>query len=187
MGCREQRRQRQRHELRRRRKADRRSCRERRGAGACDGQAEHRQHGQHRHERIVRVRLEGEHRVGIGRPREAERHPQLAARRPRAQATAEQHQPEQREQVEGQRGSVRRRQVIPDAAPGHRLLERDVGEVVHRPVGVAALDVVAEPRAVERVPVGDAVGADHTGVPDVDRAGVQHVEPRSEAHEQHDP
>ena len=63
---------------------------------------------------------------------------------------------------------------------GQIRLEGDVGEVVDRAVGVALRDVVGEV-VVERLAVGDPVGADHARVADVDRARVGHVEPDPEA------
>ena len=74
---------------------------------------------------------------------------------------------------------MRRGQVVPAPAPGQRLLERHVEQVVDRPVGVALLDVLGEPRAVELVAVHDPVGADHARVADVDHVRVDHVRGRS--------
>ena len=63
------------------------------------------------------------------------------------------------------------------AVPGEDQLERDVGEVVERAVDVA-LEVEPEREAalVERLAVGDPVGADHPGDADVDHVRVDDVE-----------
>ena len=79
---------------------------------------------------------------------------------------------------------MRRREVVPGTAPRQRLLEGDVGVVVDRPVGVAVLVVVRE-MPVERAPVGEPVGADDTGVADVDHVGVRQVQPDAKSDEEH--
>ena len=74
-------------------------------------------------------------------------------------------------------------QVVPFARPGPDPLEGDVGVVVDRPVGVPLGDAVGEV-AVDRLAVGDPVGADDAGVADVGRAGVGHVEADPEPHQE---
>ena len=74
-------------------------------------------------------------------------------------------------------------QVVPGAAPGKRLLERDVRVVGDRAVGVAGLVVVGEV-AVDRLLVRDPVGADHSRVAHVDHVGVSDVEGDSPSDQQ---
>ena len=134
----------------------------------------------------LRVGLQREQRVRVGRPGEAQRQAQLPALRgPARSRLPSRISPAEREQVEGDRRAVRGGQVVPRAAPRHRLLEGQVGQVVDRPVGVAALHVLAEPGPVEVVAVGDPVGADHARVAHVDHVRVDHVQRHAEAHEQH--
>ena len=92
------------------------------------------------------------------------------------EARAEQQQPDDHEQVGGDRGGVRRRQVVPAPTPRQCLLEGDVEQVVERAVGVAPLDVDREALAVERIAVDDPVGADHARVAHVDHVRVEHVQ-----------
>ena len=74
-------------------------------------------------------------------------------------------------------------EVVPVAGVGPDPLEGEVGEVVDRAVGVALGDVIGEV-VVDRFAVGDAVGADHPCVADVDHAGVGDVEADAEAHQE---
>ena len=80
------------------------------------------------------------------------------------------------ERVEDERRGVRGGQVVPRAAPRQQLLERDVEQVGDRPVRVAVL-VVRRPAAVERVAVGDLVGADDAREADVDDVRARDVQP----------
>ena len=143
-------------------------------------------------------------RERIRDPREGERH-----RQPRpAEAQADEREPEQAEQVEGDRGEVRGGQVVPLAGPAESEVAGQVGLVRDRPVGVALrvrglaapvrLDAVADlavgvGRAARlsrsstgKWPYGDLsvrdpVGADHARVADVDHVRGAHVEPDPEA------
>ena len=66
---------------------------------------------------------------------------------------------------------------IPDPVPGPDELERDVGEVVDRPVHVALeVESQRERSLVQRLAGGDPVRADHAGDPDVDDPRVGDVE-----------
>ena len=56
-----------------------------------------------------------------------------------AEPQADQHEAEDRDQVERDRRRVRRRQLVPAAAPAEDCVARHVGLVRHRPIGVAAL------------------------------------------------
>ena len=87
-------------------------------------------------------------------------------------------------EIKGDRGRVRGGQVVPAPAPAEDQPERDVGEVVDRPVGVAEL-VVMRPQPVEQVAVDELVGADHPGVADVDHVGAEDVQPDPQADQEH--
>ena len=135
---------------------------------------------------VVRVRLECERGVRIRRPGERERDSQVSALRPRAQSPAEHEQPEQREQVERDRRPVPGCQVARLGVRSENALEREVEQVVHRPVGVAVLVVSRESAAIEPVTRGDPVRPDDARVPDVDHARVRHVQRDAEAHQEQD-
>ena len=64
-------------------------------------------------------------------------------------------------------------------APRPEPLERDVGDVVDRPVGVAVLVVARERRRRAGSPCDELVGADHARVADVDDVGVRRRSGRS--------
>ena len=66
-------------------------------------------------------------------------------------------------------------EVVPGAAPREDLLEGHVRVVGDRAVGVAGLVVRGEV-VVDRLAVGDPVGADHARVADVDHVRVGHVQ-----------
>ena len=76
--------------------------------------------------------------------------------------------------IEEDRRGVRRGHVVPDAVPRPQRLERDVGEVGDRPVGVA----VRCGRRVERRSVGDRVRADDRRHADVDHTAVRRCRAR---------
>ncbi len=80
-----------------------------------------------------------------------------------------------------------RGEVIPGAAPGKDLFEGDVGVVRDRAVRVARL-VVAGEVAVDRLLIGDPVGADHPRVAHVDDVGIGDVEgdPAGDEQDGHD-
>ena len=138
------------------------------------GDGEQRVDAEQRHERVVGVAREREERVRICRPGIREHDPQLPPGRARSQPAPEQEQPQQREQVERDRRRVRRRQVVPRSAPWPDALERDVGEVVDRPVGVRVrVDDAAV--LVEREAVLDAVGADRASPGDIAQMAAGHV------------
>ena len=138
---------------------------------------EHRARHQQRHEPVVGVRVGDEQRERERRPRVGEQRAQV---RP-AQPAAEQPQPAGGQQVERHRGGVRGRQVVPGAAPRQQRLERHVGVVEDRAVGVAAL-VVEREVAVDGLAGAEVVGADHARVADVDHVRADDVEPAAEAH-----
>ena len=74
---------------------------------------------------------------------------------------------------------------VPDAVPGPDELEREVGEVVDRPVDVSfEVEPEREGALVERLAVGDPVGADDPGDADVDHPRVDQVE-RDTGNRQH--
>ena len=79
---------------------------------------------------------------------------------------------------------MRRREAVRGAAPRKHELERQVGEVGDRPVGVAVAVSGWEAAAVEALPVGDAVGPHDARVADVDDVRVDDVEPDAEADEE---
>jgi hypothetical protein len=137
--------------------------------------------GQHqgRHEAVVAVRVQDVQRERAGRPRVGEHHAQAGP----AEAPPDLPQQGEAGQVERDGGGVRRVQRIPRPAPRQGLLERDVGGVGHRAVGVAVLVVVGE-RAPEVEPVAQPVTADHAGVAHVDDVGVDDVEGQAEADEE---
>ena len=126
-------------------------------------------------ERVVGVGAEREQRERVRGPGVGEHDPE---RRP-ANRRPSKIQPEQREQVEEDRGRVRGGQRVPGAAPAEDQPERDVGVVVDRAVGVA-VGVVGRPVAVQRLAVDQLVGADHARVADVDHVRVEDVEPDPE-------
>ena len=70
--------------------------------------------------------------------------------------------------------------LLEAAAPWEDLLERNVGQVVGRAVGVAAVDQRGEVAVVDLLAVGDPVGADDPGEADVDHLRVDHVEADTE-------
>ena len=80
------------------------------------------------------------------------------------------------------RRGVRGGHGAPAAVPGQQRLERQVGEVVDRPVGVAVHLV----QHVELLAVRDSVGPDRARVAHVDHGRVLHVQPDPEGHEQHE-
>ena len=75
------------------------------------------------------------------------------------------------------------RQVVPGAAPRQRELERDVGVVVERPVGVAE-GVVRGKVVPDRLTVGQMVGADRSRVADVDHTRVGDVQGDAKAQQE---
>ena len=105
----------------------------------------HRGEHEHRHERVVGVGHERVERERVRHPGVGEQHAEVGP----AHAPADEEQQQAGEQVEGDRGGVRRRQVVPAPAPRRRLLEGHVGEVDDRAVRVAA-GVVAREGAVQR-------------------------------------
>ena len=68
-----------------------------------------------------------------------------------------------------------RGQALEAAVPRQQLLERDVGDVVERPVGVAAVDQGGELAVVDALAVGDPIGADDVGEADVDDLRIDDV------------
>ncbi len=167
--------ERQRHELGRGAEPDQQPSRWR-AAERHQRPDEHR-----RHERVVRVRVERVERVRVRGPRVGQGHAERGPFRPGAQPATEHEQPEQRREVEEDRGAVRGRHVVPLAAPRQRLLERDVHEVVDRPVRVAVLVVGREVPLVQRLAVDDVVGPDRARIADVDHVGVGDVQGDAEA------
>ena len=161
---------------------------ERRAELAHDGQADreppgHRSVGQHkppdqarRNQGVVGVALEGICGERKCRPREPQTRPQA----PTAEPPAQHDHAEQRNQVKQHGGPVRGRQIVPFADPRQRQLKRNICQVRPRPVGVA-LAAVAGERAVRRLSMRDAVGADHARVPDIDDIAVECVEAQPQA------
>src|SRR5688500_18324280 len=162
---------------------------------------------QRRKNRVVRVRARRVLRERIRRPRERERRSEALS----AEAPADECEPEYAEDVERDRGEVRGGKVVPLAGPAEQQVARDVGEVGHRAVRVAAVvrGLAAPVRlhaladlplrvgrsacleisldrhvAVRRLTVDDAVGADHTRVADVDHGGALDVQPDAKAGEE---
>ncbi len=161
----EERRERQRGDLREARQRGEHPPRGRRRRDEQGGEQ------QHRHERVVGVALQRVQRERVGDPRVGERDRERRA----AEAPAEQEQQPDREQVERDRGGVRGGEVVPQAAPPEDLLEGHVRLVVDGPVGVPVF-VVGGVVPVQRLAVGDPLRADHPGVADVDHVGVGHVQ-----------
>ncbi len=81
---------------------------------------------------------------------------------------------------------MRRGELVPVAAPRHRELERHVGEVVRRAVGVAEPVVVRElVLAPDRVAVRDPIRPDGAGVAHVDHPRVGDVDRHPEGDQHH--
>ena len=179
----EQRGERQRRELRRRARAHRRAARRRaepRAGGSSVSASSAATQASATSESFEFV-SSANARVRDTRPRRsASATPSIRPSRPGAQPQAEQQQAGRGQQVEGDRRAVGRREVVPAPAPRQRLLERHVGEVGQRPVGVAALDVVARSPRRRAVAVHDPVGADHARVAHVDHVRVHDVQRRPE-------
>ena len=125
-------------------------------------------------------------RERVRRPRVREHD---AQRRP-SNPTTQPIQTEQGQQVEHDRGRVRRGEVVPGAAPPEDHPERHVGVVSDRAVGIA-LGVVLGPVAVERLAMQNLVGPDYAGIADVDHVRVDDVqadpEPDQEDHADRQP
>ena len=141
------------------------------------------QHDQQRDERVVCVRAQHEQRVGIGRPRVGEHHSRAISAAAGGDAAADPEERAHRRQVEEERGRMCRREVVPPSRPGKHLLEGHIGVVVDGAVRVAR-GVIRGKVAVERLAVGEPVGADHARVADVDHVRVRDVEPDAKAHEE---
>ena len=172
VGGREQRRERRRAELRRRGERDQRPARGRRA------QRQQRPDPERRDQGVVGVRVHRVERPRAGEPGEPERPAERPALVAGAQPPAERDQADDAGEVEADRRRVRGADAgVPDAVPGPDELEREVGEVVDRPVDVA-LEVEPEREGafVERLAVGDPVGADDPGDADVDHPRVDEVE-----------
>ena len=197
-----ERREQQPGELRPARERDRRAARP---GGGGEPEAPDQERG---HDRVVRVRVRGVERERIRRPRERERR---AEPRP-AEAPPDEREPDQAERVEEERGRMRGPELVPLPGPAEDRVAGQVGQVRHRPVGVAArvgglaapvgldpladlpLRVGAAARLqapllghvpVGHLPVRDPLRADDSGEADVDDAALGlHVQADPEAAEE---
>ena len=172
VGRGEQRGQRRGAELRRGGERDERSPRRRRAQ--CDQGAD----PEGRDQRVVGV---GVHRVERPRardPGERQRPAQGSPFGALAQAAAENRQPADACEVEEDRRRMRGGDPrVPDPVPREGELERYVGEVVERPVHIAAqIETEREHPLVEPLAVRDPVGPDDAGDADVDHVRVHDVE-----------
>ena len=143
------------------------------------------------HDRVVRVRVHRVRGEGERDPAEGERY----SKRRASESAPDHDQAEDDEQIEPDRGRMRRRQRVPLSRPAECKHCGNVREVCHRTVRVAArvgrfaaavlLDPIADRTvgvglaagrarvldrhvAVRGLAVEDPVGADHTGVADID-------------------